>query len=156
MVADALSRKGWQVSEESIPYPSAQLCAISAAQPQWLQEVIRSYEHDQVCKDLIAYLALLESRIINIWGVKYKEKIYIGDSKGIRAHIMEALHASAFGGHSGQLGSTQRIGSIFYWPLMKQDIVKYVQHRYILEQLQDLKAELLLYTILLSMLAFLV
>lgn len=58
MVADALSRKGWQVSEESIPYPSAQLCAISAAQPQWLQEVIRSYEHDQVCKDLIAYLAL--------------------------------------------------------------------------------------------------
>lgn len=69
---------------------------------------------------------------LEIFGVKYKEKIYIGDSKGIRAHIMEALHASAFGGHSGQLGSTQRIGSIFYWPLMKQDIVKYVQHRYIL------------------------
>lgn len=136
MVADALSRKGWQVSEESIPYPSAQLCAISAAQPQWLQEVIRSYEHDQVCKDLIAYLALQPAGIPDykyLGGIiKYKEKIYIGDSKGIRAHIMEALHASAFGGHSGQLGSTQRIGSIFYWPLMKQDIVKYVQHRYIL------------------------
>lgn len=108
-----------------------QVCAISAALPQWLQEVIKSYEHDQVCKDLMAYLALQPDSILDYKYaegiIRYKENIYNGSSHGIKEQIMEALHSSAFGEHSGQLGSTQRIFSIFYLHMMKQEIFKFVQ-----------------------------
>lgn len=131
VVADALSRKGWQEDPETSTSTTSHLLAISAAQPQWLQEVIKSYEDDEVCTDLIAYFALQPNSIPDyqyIGGIiRYKGKIYVGSGCGIRRQVMEALHASAFGGHSGQQGSVLRISSIFYWPLMKQEIVQFVQ-----------------------------
>ena len=34
--------------------------------------------------------------------LKYLGKIYVGDAHDIRSQIIQALHASAMGGHSGQ------------------------------------------------------
>lgn len=121
VVADVLSRKGWKAVEDDSEPQEAQVCAILSVQLQWLEEEIRNTQYLAVQPDSIPDYK-------HVGGIiRYKGKIYIGNSNGVREQIMEALHASAFGGHSGQLGSTQRIGFIFHWPMVKQDIVKYVQ-----------------------------
>lgn len=51
----------------------------------------------------------------------------MGNSVNTRKQILETLHASALGGHSGQSGSIKRISSVFYWPHMKNDIIQFVQ-----------------------------
>jgi hypothetical protein len=37
------------------------------------------------------------------------------------------MHTSALGGHSGVLGTYQKIKKLFYWPKMKADITRYIQ-----------------------------
>lgn len=40
--------------------------------------------------------------------------------------ILAEMHDSAYGGHSGILGTYMRVKAIFYWPLMKADVEKMV------------------------------
>lgn len=125
LAADALSRREWPMDS------AAQLAAISGVQPAWVGDIIQSYDQDGVCQDLIAALALQPNSIPDyqyIGGIiRFKGKIYVGCSNAVKNQIMETLHASALGGHSGQYGSIKRISSVFYWPYMKNDIIQFVQ-----------------------------
>ena len=59
--------------------------------------------------------------------LKYSGKLYVGSSKGLRDKLIQALHGSALGGHSGQKGCWQRLKTLFYWPNMKQDVIMFIQ-----------------------------
>jgi hypothetical protein len=50
----------------------------------------------------------------------------IGIATDLRTKIFASFHASIFGGHSGQRVTLHRIKQIFYWPLMKKDIMEMV------------------------------
>lgn len=93
--------------------------------------MVRSYEQDSQCQELIARI-ILHPEYPDLYELsdgilRYKGKLYVGSSNGVRRQIMEALHSSSVGGHSGQRGSWHRISSIFYWPEMKQEVRRFVQ-----------------------------
>lgn len=71
-VADALSRKG----SEGVTQ------AITGAIPEWITEVVKSYETDDHCRKLIASLTLrttAQNHYTYSQGlIRYKERLYIG------------------------------------------------------------------------------
>lgn len=59
--------------------------------------------------------------------LRYKERLYVGANINLRIKIIESLHASAIGGHSGKRATYQRVKKIFYWPGIKKSVESYVQ-----------------------------
>ncbi|XP_027118691.1 uncharacterized protein [Coffea arabica] len=89
--ADALSRKGFQeedtagkacVSEDSEKIAQLLIDPTSVADYEYADGILR-----------------------------FKGKIYVGDHGNLRTQIIQHLHSSAVGGHSGQLGCLKRLGT---------------------------------------------
>lgn len=54
-------------------------------------------------------------------------KLYVGNSKGVRQGILQNLHNSGEGGHSGINATYKRITNILWWPKMLHDVTSWVQ-----------------------------
>lgn len=48
--------------------------------------------------------------------IKYKNSIWVGTNQLAQRHILQALHSSAIGGHSGVNATYQRVKALFAWP----------------------------------------
>lgn len=59
--------------------------------------------------------------------LKGRGKVYVGSSQELRQKIMQSMHSSPLGGHSGQGACLQRLQSFFYWPHMKQDLIEMIR-----------------------------
>lgn len=120
-VADALSRATHSNS----------VMAISSVVPQWMAQVIKSYEQDIKCSDLITKLSIDPRAILNFslsQGLLiYNGKLVIGDNGELKQHLLQSLHSSALGGHSGERATYQRIKLHFYWPKLKQHVTEFVK-----------------------------
>jgi hypothetical protein len=120
-VADALSRATHSNS----------VMAISSVVPQWMAQVIKSYEQDIKCLDLITKLSIDPHAILNFslsQGLLiYNGKLVIGDNGELKQHLLQSLHSSALGGHSGERATYQRIKLHFYWPKLKQHVTEFVK-----------------------------
>lgn len=132
--ADALSRTG----------PLFAICAISDCAPQWVQEVIHSYDLDNEATNLRAELAICPDPVKGLHlanGLIKKEgQVWVGANAGLRTKLIHAMHSSAVGGHSGIHATYQRIKRSFYWPGLKQDVENLVKQ---CETCQRAKHELL-------------
>jgi hypothetical protein len=60
--------------------------------------------------------------------IHYKNRIWLGRNHLAQQHVLQALHSSGIGGHSGIQGTYQRVKSLFAWPKMKHSIMSYVKH----------------------------
>lgn len=94
IVADALSRK-------------YQLNAISLVTPKWTNEVEKSYETDSKCRELLEKLLVSPNHTdqndsLQNGLIRHKGRIYIGDDLELKNKLLNALHSSALGGHSGR------------------------------------------------------
>jgi hypothetical protein len=120
-VADALSR---------VKYHLATLFSSSAI-PTWITEVTDSYKDDTKCQDLLAKLTVDPKSVPNYSltsGVlRYKHKIYIGANTTLRTKILQSMHASELGGHSGERATYQRIKLIFAWPGLKAAVTSFIK-----------------------------
>jgi len=58
----------------------------------------------------------------------------VGNNELAQHHILQALHASGLGGHSGIQGTYHRVKALFAWPKLKQVVTKFVQARNIYQQ----------------------
>ncbi|KAL5698643.1 hypothetical protein ACHQM5_029654 [Ranunculus cassubicifolius] len=100
--------------------------AISVLQPEWLNELAQSWEHDKFAQDTIAKLIISPSCMPDYsWThnvLRFKGKLFVGSSGTLRRQIWEQLHASASGGHSGVRATLHRIQSYFFWPRLRADI----------------------------------
>jgi hypothetical protein len=107
-VADALSRATHSNS----------VMAISSVVPQWMAQVIKSYEQDIKCSDLITKLSIDPHVVLNFslsqGLLRYKGKLVIGDNGELKQHLLQSLHSSALGGHSRERATYQRIKLHFY------------------------------------------
>ncbi|XP_039044642.1 uncharacterized protein LOC120184185 [Hibiscus syriacus] len=86
--------------------------------PAWVQEVENSYEQDSLAKDFIPKL-LLDNNSIADWSyakgvLRYKGKVYVGETGGLRQQILSILHDSPQGGHSGIHATYYRLKLYFY------------------------------------------
>lgn len=130
---DALSRQHSTTAQST---HQQELQAISVAQPAWMEEVITGYAQDSKAQQLITQLAIgpvangqftLQQGIL-----RFRGRVWLGNNKS-QQHIMQALHDSALGGHSGFPATYRRIKHLFAWPGMKQ-IKTYVQTCQICQQ----------------------
>lgn len=96
--ADALSRIS--------PHPDLELHAMSTAQPIWLADLQNSYLNCSQAKQLLTELSLkpVFHHFSLVQGViKSKGRIWLGHSPPLQQQVMQALHSSPIGGHSGAL-----------------------------------------------------
>lgn len=123
LVADALSRSPNLKEEQCLP--------ITAVVPEWVQDIKRSYEEDIFAHKILSLIETdgdperhykLESGLL-----KYKGRIYVGETTEIRMLLLEAYHASYFGGHSGIRATYHRIKQLFYWPGLKKQVEHYIR-----------------------------
>jgi hypothetical protein len=117
--ADALSRA-----------PTGQLTAISGCQPQWVEEVLLSYDNDDHAKDLLIKLSLDSAAVPNFslrdGLLRYKSRIWVGQNLALQSKIISAVHDTAVGGHSGISVTYSRLKSLFAWRGMKTTVQRYV------------------------------
>jgi len=66
--------------------------------------------------------------------IRYQGRIWVGHNKLAQQHILQALHASGIGGHSGISATYKRIKALFAWPSLKQSVQRYVQQCHICQQ----------------------
>ena len=103
----------------------------SAVVPVWVTEVVKSYELDPKCLELIQQLTINPQSVLNYTfsnGVlRYKNKLMVGSTTELRTKLIEALNNSEIGGHSGEQATYQRVKMIFHWPGMKQQVVEFLK-----------------------------
>lgn len=119
--ADALSKRD----------TDGELTQITSMQPLWMQEVIQSYEGDELAQEAILECTLRPldvSYFHYLDGIlKYKGRIYVGDSGDLRTSIIVMIHTSSIGGHSGIQNTYQRVSTTFLWPQLRQQVLRIVQ-----------------------------
>jgi hypothetical protein len=58
--------------------------------------------------------------------IRWKDRIWVGNNVLAQQHILQALHSSGMGGHSGALATYHRVKRYFAWPKMKETIQQFV------------------------------
>jgi hypothetical protein len=108
---DALSRRPHPASKENARY------AISVVKPKGLEQMIHSYESDEVAKSIIAKLVVDGGVVPNFTYsgglLHYKTKIWVGVDSEFQYQLILAMHSSAVGGHSGVPMTYRRMKQIF-------------------------------------------
>lgn len=86
---------------------------VSLVTPVWMEEVGQSCENDSHCQELLSQLAInanVEGQYSLHSGViRYQGRIYVGNNPALKLKILELLHASAIGGHSGIATTYHRV-----------------------------------------------
>jgi hypothetical protein len=79
--------------------------AISTYTLVWLQSVQEGYQQDPKAHQMLIALLVKPDAIPHftlVEGIlRYKNKVWIGDNLPLQQQILEAVHSSAVGGHSG-------------------------------------------------------
>lgn len=122
-VADALSRKR----------DGLENCqAMSIVIPTWVQQVKASYEGDTFVQRFLETKALQPVELPD-WEIqgdllRFKSRIVVGTAKDLRTTLIQEMHNTSYGGHSGIHGTYQSVKRLFFWPNMKKDITTWVQN----------------------------
>lgn len=58
--------------------------------------------------------------------LKYKGKIYIGNNADFGAQVINYMHSSSIGGHSGIQGTYQKVQQVFLWPGLREQVKRLV------------------------------
>ena len=107
-VVDALSRR---------PHEPGDCYIILEVQPAWLQEIMNSYYNDPSATTILQKLAVdpTSDPKFTLHGglLCFKKRIWIGSDKSLQHKIINSLHPSSAGGHSGFLVTYRRISQLF-------------------------------------------
>jgi hypothetical protein len=126
LVVDALSRKDYSLS------------AISMAVPAWISDIEASYKDDAYFTNLVQQLVVNANSVLDfaIYSstIRYKGRIYIGQSTDLKQKIVASLHSSVMNGHSGIKATYQRIKIIFYWPNLRKTVEEFVTQCHIYQR----------------------
>jgi transposase InsO family protein len=113
--ADALSRKYQEDGE---------LALISSCTPLWIQDVIKGYEGDEYSTKLITALAINPESSpqysLHDGLIKYKGRIWIGHNPELQLKLLQEMHSSPMGGHSGFPVTYRKLKRLFAWLGMKK------------------------------------
>lgn len=68
----------------------------------------------------------------------FRGRLYIGADLAVQKRVIQALHGSPIGGHSGIHGTYVRLKQLFFWPGMKKGVETFVRE---CDTCQRIKAE---------------
>lgn len=101
----------------------------STAQPAWLENLQRGHEDDPQAQELITELSVTQSNekgfSLQNGILRYKRRVWVGNNALAQQHILQALHSSGMGGHSGVLATYQRVKQYFAWPKLKASVQQF-------------------------------
>jgi hypothetical protein len=121
MGVDALSR-----CHEANP-----LCVVSTIYPEWLERIKLGYEDDPQAPKLLSEPNYSKPRfkglIVTDGLIRQHGRLWLGVNRLAQQLVMQAVHNSGVGGHSGFLLTYYRIRQLFIWPKMKEDIQNYIK-----------------------------
>ena len=121
-VVDALSRR---------PHVPGDCYVLSEIQPAWVQEIMDSYESDPHVTAILQKLAIDPLTVPNftLQGglLRFKKRLWVGSNEQLQRKIIDNLHASSAGGHSGFPVTYRRISQLFHWKKMKQMVKEMLQ-----------------------------
>lgn len=107
------------------------ICALSTCTPSWIANLKEGYAEDPSAVKLLEQLAISpvnDQGYTLVDGVlRHKGRIWIGNNTMAQQHVIQSLHSSGIGGHSGFHATYQRIKGLFAWPKMKEAIQTYVK-----------------------------
>lgn len=121
IIADALSRT-----------PGAQLLTIAASMvnSQLMDKLKKNWLEDPQLHKLIDEVSIDNSTHPQCkWHndmLLRKEKLVVGDNSDLHQVILDWMHNSCHGGHSGVYATLKRIQTLFYWPMMRETVVKFI------------------------------
>lgn len=120
LAADALSRC----------HEEGHSAALTVLVPDWHREVASSYENDESMRELLQQLVVDPSTkpgytLINGL-IRNKGRLVIGDDENLRKKIVETLHNSPIGGHSGIVATYHKVKQHFHWPGLKKYVMDWV------------------------------
>ena len=105
--ADALSRHPDHLS----------VAAVSVSVPSWLHKLQEGYEDDPQAQQLLTELSVHPKNdkcfILQDGILRFKGRVWVGNNLLAQNHILQALHNSAIGGHSGIHATYHRVKSLF-------------------------------------------
>jgi hypothetical protein len=130
------------------------LGVISTCAPSWQDNLATGYLDNDQDKKLLTALSIPRAHPVGFSLVdgliQFHNRIQVGHNKLAQQHVLQALHSSGIGGHSGIQGTYQRVKCLFAWPKMKQLVTTYVQSCEVCQQAksQHVKLPGLLQTLL--------
>lgn len=120
--ADALSRIGSQTGSE--------LIAMTTCILLWLAEVEAGYKEDAQSSRLLVELSAGNTKhpkfTLKEGILRYEGRIWVGNNTKVQQKILQTLHSSAIGGHSGVQVTYSKTRKLFAWPGMKKHIQLFV------------------------------
>jgi hypothetical protein len=103
-----------------------------------MEKLHQGYSDDEESKQLLVELSLNKTNEkgfeLKDGIIRYKDRIYVGNNELAQQHILQALHASGIGGHSGNQATYHRANALFAWPRLKQTVINFVQSYSICQQ----------------------
>ena len=115
-------------------------------QPQWLLEVLQSYEHDPVAQELLTKLHADSTGTphytLRDGLIRYNGRLWIGNDIELRKRLLHAMHSSAIGGHSGITVTYHCAKQHFAWPGMKFVIHAFVSECQVCQQAKPDRSKL--------------
>jgi hypothetical protein len=100
------------------------------ASPEWIEEIVHSYDSGVSACEMITKLSVDPLAAPNFSfkdGIhRYKNKVWVGADPVLQLKIIEALHNSPVGGHSGIPVTVRKLKQYFSWKGMKQMVHSYV------------------------------
>jgi hypothetical protein len=141
-VVDALSKNPQHMDGNSI-----NCLAISTVQPDWLAEVLLTYESDPYTAYIVAKL-LSDSESIQHFSLhngllRYKGKVWVGHDPALQNRLIADVHSSAIGGHSGIPVTCRKLKQTFAWKGLKSAVTQFVQTCLVCQQAKPDRTKLL-------------
>lgn len=119
--ADALSRRIEQ----------AKLQQVTVLQPAWIEELVNSYEGDEFANQRISECTIEPQGVSFFYYqdglLRFKGRLYVGKTTELRNKIIQNMHESSMGGHSGIENTYQKINQTFFWPELRQEVKEWVK-----------------------------
>ena len=142
LVANALSRREATGDVDVACGKEGTLCIISFPTPNWLDDLKASYITDPTIQQTIQALKSGQNvpvgfTICNDF-LFYKGRLFLGSSpQTLKTLVLQQIHDSPLGGHSGYLKSFHRLKKDFYWTGIGKDLKQYIKECDVCQRLKN-------------------
>ncbi|KAL8140010.1 hypothetical protein V2J09_006031 [Rumex salicifolius] len=88
-------------------------------------DIKKAWQEDPSCQKIISDISTKPDshpKFLLVDGeLRRRGKLFIGNDKELKLKILNWLHDSAIGGHSGRDATLHRVKSLFFWPKMNKE-----------------------------------